>query len=161
MSAPLLRPAKDPAQRAWLRALELTARATRDHARTLPCAVAEWAERYGDRPALIGDEESYSFGQLAARIGAEDAHRLGRVVQPCPGDRRRLLGDRHSIEDLVVPPQRLPFGALVNSDRADHEIACSHGAIGALACNHQAPPRRRTCAILSAARCPSADSIAF
>ena len=68
MSSPLTRPARDPAQRAWLRALELTARATRDPARTLPCAIAEWAELYGARPALIGDEESYSFGQLAARI---------------------------------------------------------------------------------------------
>ena len=68
MSAPLSRPAKDPAQRAWLRALELTARATRDPARTLPCAVAEWAQLYGDRPALISEEESYSFGQLASRI---------------------------------------------------------------------------------------------
>ena len=36
--------------------------------RTLPRAVAEWAESYGDRPALIGDEESYSFTRLAARI---------------------------------------------------------------------------------------------
>ena len=68
MSAPLTRPTKDPAQRAWLRALELTARATRDPARTLPCAIAEWAERYGERPALIGDAETYSFGGLAARI---------------------------------------------------------------------------------------------
>ncbi len=59
---------KEPSHRAWTRALETTARATRDPARTLPCAAAEWAERYGDRPALIGDEESYSFTGLAARI---------------------------------------------------------------------------------------------
>jgi fatty-acyl-CoA synthase len=65
VSSTLSRSATD---RAWLRALELTSRATRDPARTLPRAVAEWAERYGDRPALIGDEESYSFLQLAARI---------------------------------------------------------------------------------------------
>src|SRR5579863_6111967 len=59
---------KDSSHRAWTRALETTARATRDPGRTLPHAVAEWAERYGDRPALIGDPESYSFTGLSARI---------------------------------------------------------------------------------------------
>jgi fatty-acyl-CoA synthase len=68
MIAPLNRSAKDPAQRAWLSALELTSRATRDPARTLPIAVAQWAELYGDRPALIGEGESFSFTGLAARI---------------------------------------------------------------------------------------------
>jgi fatty-acyl-CoA synthase len=58
----------DPSQRAWLRALEVTGRATRDPTRTLPRAAAEWAERHGDRPALIGDEETYSFARLAIRI---------------------------------------------------------------------------------------------
>jgi fatty-acyl-CoA synthase len=53
---------------AWMRALETTARATRDPARTLPHAIAEWAEHYGDRPALIGDNETYSFTRLTARI---------------------------------------------------------------------------------------------
>ncbi len=56
-------PQKEPS-RAWMRALETTARATRDPARTLPRAIAEWAERYGDRPALIGDDETYSFTGL-------------------------------------------------------------------------------------------------
>ncbi len=68
MSAPLSRPTGGPAQRAWLSALELTTRATRDPLRTLPCALAEGAELHGERPALIGEEESYSFRQLAARI---------------------------------------------------------------------------------------------
>ncbi len=53
--------------RAWTRALEVTARATRDPRRTLPCALAEWAESYGDRPALIGEPESYSFVRLFNR----------------------------------------------------------------------------------------------
>jgi fatty-acyl-CoA synthase len=61
-------PAKDPARTAWMLALEITARATRDPARTLPQAVADWAECYGDRPALIGEEETYSFTRLAYRI---------------------------------------------------------------------------------------------
>ena len=68
MSPPPVRAAKESPQRAWTRALEVTTRATRDPARTLPRAVAEWAERYGDRPALIGDEETYSFTRLSTRI---------------------------------------------------------------------------------------------
>jgi fatty-acyl-CoA synthase len=67
VSAPVAR-AKETSQRAWTRALEVTALATRDPRRTLPIAVAEWAERYGDRPALIGAEESYSFTALSMRI---------------------------------------------------------------------------------------------
>jgi len=67
MNAPLIH-AEARSRRAWTRALEVTARATRDARRTLPRAVAEWAETYGDRPALIGDEESYSFAALSVRI---------------------------------------------------------------------------------------------
>src|SRR5206468_5182020 len=59
---------KDASQRAWTRALEVTARATRDPCRTLPRALAEWAEAYGDRPALIGEAESYSFLRLSTRV---------------------------------------------------------------------------------------------
>ena len=68
MSAPFARTAGDRGHRAWTRALELTAHATRDPSRTLPLAVAEWAERYGDRPALIGESESFSFMQLSMRL---------------------------------------------------------------------------------------------
>ena len=68
MNAPFLRSPQDTSRRAWTRALELTARATRDPHRTLPRAVAEWAELYGDTPALLSDEESYSFSKLAARL---------------------------------------------------------------------------------------------
>ncbi len=68
MNAPLIRPAAASTHRAWTRALELISRATRDPMRTLPRAVAEWGERYGDRPALVGDEETYSFVRLSMRI---------------------------------------------------------------------------------------------
>src|SRR5947209_2150471 len=67
MKATFARP-KDSSQRAWTRALEVTARATRDPRRTLPRALAEWAEAYGDRPALIGEDESYSFLKLSTRV---------------------------------------------------------------------------------------------
>ncbi len=55
-------------QAAWTRALETVAGATRDPARTLPRAVADWARRYGARPALIGEGERYSFECLAHRL---------------------------------------------------------------------------------------------
>ena len=42
----------------------VTARATRDPARILPRAVGEWARRYGDAPALIGESESFSYRAL-------------------------------------------------------------------------------------------------
>jgi fatty-acyl-CoA synthase len=56
-------PAKD-----WARALEITTRATRDHARILPRAVAEWARKYGDAVALVSDQERLSFRGLEARM---------------------------------------------------------------------------------------------
>jgi hypothetical protein len=54
--------------RAWLRALETIALATRDPERTLPRAAAEWARAYGDAPALLSDRETFSFRALEARM---------------------------------------------------------------------------------------------
>ena len=54
--------------RAWLRALETTTLATRDPQRILPRAVAEWARRYGDRPALLSERETFNFQGLARRV---------------------------------------------------------------------------------------------
>jgi fatty-acyl-CoA synthase len=68
MNAPARIASQEKSQRAWLRALEVTARATRDPRRTLPCAIAQWAELHGDKPAMLGDEETYRFPQLDARI---------------------------------------------------------------------------------------------
>jgi fatty-acyl-CoA synthase len=56
------------AARAWRRALETTARATRDPERILPRAVIEWACKYGEAPALVSDGERFSFLALAARM---------------------------------------------------------------------------------------------
>jgi fatty-acyl-CoA synthase len=53
------------ASRAWLRALELTAPITRAPGRTFPVVVQEFAERFGDAPALLSDGESLSFRALA------------------------------------------------------------------------------------------------
>jgi len=68
VTSPSRRDADKSSQRAWTRALEVTARATRDPARTLPRAVHEWAQRYGDSSALIADEETYSFMRLSMRV---------------------------------------------------------------------------------------------
>ncbi len=54
--------------RAWLRALETMTLATRDPERILPRAVGEWARRYGERPALLGERESFTFQELARRV---------------------------------------------------------------------------------------------
>jgi fatty-acyl-CoA synthase len=54
--------------RAWRRALETAARATRDPERILPRAVSEWACEYGDATALVSDRERFSFRALAARM---------------------------------------------------------------------------------------------
>ncbi|MDE3176659.1 MAG: long-chain-acyl-CoA synthetase [Pseudomonadota bacterium] len=79
MNATVIR-RKDVGQRAWTRALEVTARATRDPRRTLPRALDEWAEAYGDRPALIGEAESYSFLKLSARVNQYARWALAREI---------------------------------------------------------------------------------
>ncbi len=71
MTAPFPPPraAKGDAQvsRAWLAALDATARATRDPLRILPRAVDEWAERYGDKAAMLSARENFTFRELAQR----------------------------------------------------------------------------------------------
>ncbi len=53
--------------RAWLAALDANARATRDPLRILPRAVDEWAERYGDKAAMLSARENLTFRELARR----------------------------------------------------------------------------------------------
>jgi fatty-acyl-CoA synthase len=66
--------------RAWARALEITAQATRDPTRILPRAVAEWADKYGDAVALMSDQERLSFGALKARMNQYSRWALGASV---------------------------------------------------------------------------------
>ncbi|MEJ0049912.1 MAG: long-chain-acyl-CoA synthetase [Methylovirgula sp.] len=73
------------ASKAWLRALELTARIDQDPQRTLPKVIDELAARFGDAPALLSDHHILSFGELAGRVNAiarwTRAHGLaGRTV---------------------------------------------------------------------------------
>ena len=67
MTSAAPRPSAATPARAWLKALETTARATRDPARTLARAAGEWAAAYGDAPAVLSDLETFSFRDLAER----------------------------------------------------------------------------------------------
>jgi fatty-acyl-CoA synthase len=53
--------------KAWLRAMERTAKLTADPALTLGDLFDELGQSFADRPALIGERESLSFAELAAR----------------------------------------------------------------------------------------------
>src|SRR5580692_11546372 len=53
--------------RAWLRALELTTPIAKAPWRTFPAVIEELAEKFGDAPALISDDESLSFRALHER----------------------------------------------------------------------------------------------
>src|SRR6185503_8185816 len=60
--------AKEPsASRAWLRALEMTARIEDAPARVFPVVVEELGARFGPAPAIIGSDATWSHAQLAAR----------------------------------------------------------------------------------------------
>src|SRR6201992_4059792 len=59
--------AADTPAKAWLRALERTAPIAANPARTLPAMLDELAERHGDAPALLNDDETLSYRALAAR----------------------------------------------------------------------------------------------
>ncbi len=71
MTATAPRPSAATPARAWLKALETTARATRDPARTLARAAGDWAAAYGDAPAVLSDVEQLSFRALAERANLD------------------------------------------------------------------------------------------
>jgi len=52
--------------KAWVRALERTASIERDPALTLPVLIGRHGERFGDAPALVSTDVSFSYRQLAA-----------------------------------------------------------------------------------------------
>ena len=66
--------------KAWARALEITAYATRDPARILPRAIAEWRDKYGDAVALVNDRERLSFRALEARMNQYSRWALGAGI---------------------------------------------------------------------------------
>jgi len=62
------RPDKPSAAKSWLKAIELTSRIETDPSRLFADVVEDWAERQGERPALVCDAESLSYRALARRI---------------------------------------------------------------------------------------------
>jgi len=58
-------PIQPSPNQAWLRALEMTGRLAEQPSRTLPVVIEELADRFGDAPALLDDQQSLTFRELA------------------------------------------------------------------------------------------------
>src|SRR5438552_2525061 len=56
------------AAKAWLKAIELTSRIEAEPQRLFADVVEEWAKRQPGRPALLSDRQSFTYGELSARI---------------------------------------------------------------------------------------------
>jgi fatty-acyl-CoA synthase len=65
--APALRAADSSASKAWLRALEMTAKIDDQPRRIFPRVIEELGARFGDAPALSGARENFSHAGLAGR----------------------------------------------------------------------------------------------
>ena len=63
--APRRRPS---AAKTWLKAIELTSQIEAEPHRLFADVVEDWAERQPGRPALLSDGQSFTYGELAARI---------------------------------------------------------------------------------------------
>jgi fatty-acyl-CoA synthase len=63
------KPARAPsASKIWLKAIELTARIETLPGRLFADVVEDWAKRQPDRAALVTDDETINYEQLASRI---------------------------------------------------------------------------------------------
>src|SRR5271168_4552630 len=75
------------ANKAWLRALELTAPVPRNPERLLSSVIEEWAEVTSDAPALVSGSECMSYRALAERANQCTRwaleHRLGKGDTVC------------------------------------------------------------------------------
>ncbi|NEV76384.1 long-chain-acyl-CoA synthetase [Rhodopseudomonas sp. BR0C11] len=61
-------PARPSVAKSWLSAIEITARIEREPQRLLCDAIAEWATRTPNAPALISENERFSYAELTQRI---------------------------------------------------------------------------------------------
>src|SRR5690349_10197697 len=75
--------------KAWLKAIELTSRIETNPQRLFADIVEDWAHRQGDRPALISDAATFTYGALAARINRYARWALSAGIEP--GDRVCLI----------------------------------------------------------------------
>ena len=60
--------ARPSTAKAWLKAIALTSRIESEPHRLFADIVEEWARRQPDQPALLSDGQSFTYGELAARI---------------------------------------------------------------------------------------------
>jgi fatty-acyl-CoA synthase len=84
----------DTPSKAWARALTLTASIARNPSSTLPTQINDLAERFGSSIALIGDDETLTYEELASRAnrftrwalrqGIERGDVVCLVMQNCP-----------------------------------------------------------------------------
>ena len=82
-------PGEKKASRAWLRALELTTPIAKTPQRIFPAVIAELAEKFGDVPALLSDDEVLSFRALNERANRYARWALARDIRK--GDTVGLL----------------------------------------------------------------------
>jgi fatty-acyl-CoA synthase len=74
--------ATDTPNKAWARALTLTAPIARNPELTLPIRIGQLAERYGDNTALIGEDETLSYSELASRANRYARWTLDQGIRP-------------------------------------------------------------------------------
>ena len=67
--------------RGALRALRMTMPIAKHPSRVFPVVVDELADRFGDRPALLSDRESFTYRQLAARANQYARWTLAQGIQ--------------------------------------------------------------------------------
>lgn len=68
--------------KAWARAIEMTAPLARDPHATFPAMIEDLADRFGEAPALLSDEESLSYRALAGRANQYARWGLAQGVGP-------------------------------------------------------------------------------
>ena len=61
-------PRRRSAAKTWLQAIGLTSRIEAEPHRLFADIVEDWAQRQPGRPALLSDRQSFTYGELAARI---------------------------------------------------------------------------------------------
>jgi len=80
---------KPSAAKAWLKAIELTSRIEPNPERLFADIVDDWADRQGDRTALMSDGESLTYRALSERINRYARWALAAGI--APGDTVALL----------------------------------------------------------------------
>lgn len=122
---------RDVAQRAWRRALEATAEATRDPHRILPRVVGDWARTFAEAPALVSARESFTFRDLEKRMNQYSRWALAVDVQQ--GDSVALMmGNRPEYFAIWLGLVQLgAIVALVGSELRAPAIAHALKASGA------------------------------